>query len=45
MDDHAIYFIEEGAVEIFFANSVDQDISLKRLEKGECFGEFSFFTG
>lgn len=42
-DDHSIYFIESGKVSLF----MDEDGSkvIKYLNKGDMFGDLSFFTG
>ncbi|KAL4480340.1 hypothetical protein ABPG74_020856 [Tetrahymena malaccensis] len=44
-DDQSIYFIENGSVEIVLTTKAKQQKVLLRLEKGESFGAYTFFTG
>ncbi|KAL4505999.1 hypothetical protein ABPG72_013760 [Tetrahymena utriculariae] len=44
-DDQSIYFIENGSVEIILTTKAKQQKVLLRLEKGESFGAYTFFTG
>ena len=47
LDDHAIYFIEKGSVEIFVERRIKKNYKEKRilemLSKGRCFGQQHFF--
>lgn len=43
-DQHAIYFIQSGKVELFTEKDGVRE-SIKVLEKGKSFGEIGFFTG
>ncbi|KAL4483358.1 hypothetical protein ABPG72_008000 [Tetrahymena utriculariae] len=42
-DEHSLYFIESGQIQVF----IDEDAKkvIKNLNKGDFFGDFSFFTG
>ncbi|CAD8052808.1 unnamed protein product [Paramecium sonneborni] len=44
LDDQSIYFISVGSVSIF-PNNFHKQLQLKKLDKGEYFGEYSFLTG
>jgi CRP-like cAMP-binding protein len=44
--DHCLYYIVKGSVVIHPNIIKDSEIIvLKELKEGECFGEYSFFTG
>jgi potassium voltage-gated channel Eag-related subfamily H protein 7 len=50
LDDHSIYMIQKGCVEIIFDGTTFigerfKKNALKNLAKGDYFGEGSFFTG
>ncbi|CAD8139283.1 unnamed protein product [Paramecium pentaurelia] len=44
LDDQSIYFINLGQIAIF-PNNFNKQLLLKKLGKGEYFGEYSFLTG
>ncbi|CAK75394.1 unnamed protein product (macronuclear) [Paramecium tetraurelia] len=44
LDDQSIYFINLGQIAIF-PNNFNKQLQLKKLGKGEYFGEYSFLTG
>lgn len=44
LDDHSLYFIRGGIVAIYLLGAAKK-LELRRLQKSDCFGEWSFITG